>query len=219
MVPRARLLHTKIWSSDQFLRLTPTERLLYIGLITFGDDQGRLRGDARFLKHQFFPDDPIDTKKIEKMRNAICASGLIEVYIIENTFYISHPRWTKYQKLRPDRMKESEYPAPPSDTCPTNDGQVTAEGKGKEDKKIEVSATEGSASEANARDGKVEEGKSAHRESMLKALREQRASSAKNHETKTFSFSKIDAEAIVSRLSTNEEDSDPSRSPTPPFDN
>lgn len=128
------MLHRKIWDSDQVQRLKISERLFYIGLITYGDDHGRLRGDGAFLKRQFFHGDHLSVNRIEKMRDAIRDTGLIEVYSDKNGIYIAHPKWRLYQKLRAERNKDSEYPAPPSDTCQTDDGRASAEvriGEGK----------------------------------------------------------------------------------------
>lgn len=172
MIPFARMIHTKIWSSDQVLSLRYSERLLYIGLITYGDDVGRLRGDVSYLKRQFFPYDRIGPGRMEKMLQALHDRGLIIRYQTEAGIFIQHPNWKKYQKLRAERAKESEYPSPPSDICLTDDGRVPAEGKGMEAKQSEI----------NAKEDKVTRPSddSSARESMIKGFNEQRAALARS---------------------------------------
>ena len=106
---------------------------MYIGLITLADDHGRLIGDWEYLKNQLFPYDRITKMAIEKMRHEIESVNLITVFKTEKGTFIHHPNWNRYQKLRADRMKESEIPSPPSDIRPTTDGQMTAQDKLSED--------------------------------------------------------------------------------------
>lgn len=127
MIPRARLIYTSIWSSEQVANLKHPERNLYIGMITIADDDGRFKADERFLNAQIFPYDNISAKKVAEMRDHIHLIGLIFVYQVENTLYALHPKWTRFQKLRSDRTKPSEIPTPlvantqPSDNRPTTE--------------------------------------------------------------------------------------------------
>lgn len=109
-----RMIHSKIWDSDQFSLIKPLERLLYIGMISIADDYGRLRGDGNFLRKRFFYSCKIGIKKIEKMRDRIKDVGLIEVYSAKNNVCISHPNWIKYQTLDKSKAKPSDFPEPPS---------------------------------------------------------------------------------------------------------
>lgn len=140
MVPRARMIHSKVWFSHQFRSLKFNTRLMYLGLIILGDDHGRLIGDGEYLKTQLFPYDSITKKVINKMRDEIRDVELITVYKTKKGIFIYHPNWDKYQKLRKDRMKESEVPDPPSDICPTSDGQMSAQDKVSKDNLSEAEA-------------------------------------------------------------------------------
>ena len=123
------MLHTKIWFSDQFAALKPLECLLYIGMITLGDDDGRLRGYARFLGGQIFPFRKISARQVEKMRDRIAEVGLIVIYSTQKGLCISHPNWTLYQTLRKDRAKPSDIPAPLVASPLPSDNQVSAQGR------------------------------------------------------------------------------------------
>ena len=127
MIPRCRMIHTKIWISNQVTSLKPMEALLYVGMITLGDHYGRLNGEGRFLKNQVFPYWKVSISQVETMRDHIAEVGLITVYLDENGTYIHHPNWRKYQILRADRARDSEFPDPPTDNRQTSDSHVSAE--------------------------------------------------------------------------------------------
>jgi hypothetical protein len=114
-LPNCRMVHTQIWESEQFLKQSVPTRLLFIGMITIADDSGRLKGDAHYLKRMFFYRDRVSTASVEKMIQGLEESGLIIRYFVEDTAYIVHPHWRKYQKLRLDRTRISHIPAPPPD--------------------------------------------------------------------------------------------------------
>lgn len=127
MIPRARLLYTSIWHSEQVTQLKPLERLLFIGMVTIADDDGRFKADERFLNSQIFPYDSFQATKVAKMRENIHSIGLIYVYKVENTLYAVHPNWTRFQKLRLDRVKPSEIPPPVVANLQPNDNHTTTE--------------------------------------------------------------------------------------------
>jgi hypothetical protein len=150
MVPNKRMLHSKIWESSQFLELNYVGRLLFIGMISLGDDEGRLRGDGWYLKGHIFSRDRVTPKEIEKLRDQIEKKGLIIVYKRETEIFIQHPNWTKYQTLRKDRFRYSEYPSPPSDIWQPSDNQITTQDRSGEANAVssEYSAAERSSAVA-----------------------------------------------------------------------
>jgi len=105
-----RMVHIKLWDSDQFNKLTIAERLLYVCLISIGDDSGCFRADAKYLKKMAFYYDRIGVKKVQKMLDHISEVGLIVTAVCEKGMAGIHPNWHKYQSLRPERCKLSEFP-------------------------------------------------------------------------------------------------------------
>jgi hypothetical protein len=106
---RKRMLHTKIWDSDQFAELKVRERLLYIALISNADDYGCFRLDAKFWKRKVFYNDKIGAPSIQLMLDKLIRSGLIGTYNFEGGQIGHHPKWKQYQKLRSDRPKTSDF--------------------------------------------------------------------------------------------------------------
>lgn len=130
-----RMLYSNIWESGQIAKLTKSARLLYIGTITIADDDGRFKANPSLLRSKIFPlDDDVKITDVTSWLKEIVDVGLIEAYTVGFDDYAFHPNWTKFQKLRADRKKESLIP-PPSNVsqmsakCPPDDGQSTAEGK------------------------------------------------------------------------------------------
>jgi len=109
-----RMIHAQIWHSEQVGKLSPLARVLYIGMVTLADDEGRLKGHPAYLRAQVFPYDDILNADVEKAREEIIEAGLIEIYIVDQSQYIQHPNWEKYQTLRADRIQASRLPDPPN---------------------------------------------------------------------------------------------------------
>lgn len=142
-----RMIHLSLWASEQVGRLSLQARLLYIGLITLADDEGKLKINPSYLKSQIFTyDDSISGSDIRTWTQEIEREGLIVLYVVDGNTYGRHPKWAKYQTLRKDRLKWSNIPT--EDSLATNgqpnDNHVSAKpplkvskGKVSKDKKRE----------------------------------------------------------------------------------
>lgn len=107
------MVHSSIWASGQVAKLTRDARLLYIGLITLGDDDGRLKGSPALLRSQVYPyDDDVKVADVEKWLSEIESQGLVSSYEVDGQRYYFHPKWETYQHIREDRRKDSNIPAP-----------------------------------------------------------------------------------------------------------
>ena len=110
-----RMVYTNLWQSAQFARLPDKAKLLYIGLITLADDDGRLRADSLLLRSQVFPlDETIKQSDVRKWLNFIVRTGLVEVFRVDEHYFVQHPNWKKYQSIRKDLYKPSKIPSNPS---------------------------------------------------------------------------------------------------------
>lgn len=133
------MLNTDIWKSKQVSGLSIQARLLYVGLITFGDDDGRLNGDAALLRSLVFPrDEKVTVADVQKWLDEIVAATLVLKYDANGDEYLVHPHWSRYQTIRADRQKESNIPPPPDTLLPTigqpTGNQVSAKDKIREGK-------------------------------------------------------------------------------------
>jgi hypothetical protein len=105
-----RMIYAKIWTSEQFSKLSDRAKLLYIGTLTLADDDGRLIANPAYLRGQIFTYDDISIGDVLNIRKEVEETKLIDVYKIEDKEYIEHPNWLKYQVIRGDLYHSSSLP-------------------------------------------------------------------------------------------------------------
>lgn len=110
MRPRIRTLKPEIWEDEAVGRLDPWERLLYVGLITMADDEGRLRALPGAIAGHVFPYDELAPAKIRRWLEAVNTADLITLYHHGGTDYVQIHNWDKHQRI--NRPQESTLPAP-----------------------------------------------------------------------------------------------------------
>ena len=106
------MISPEIWASSSFAELNDFAKLVFIGLISNADDEGKGEADPALLKSTLFPRD-------EKKRAADVKSALSEIarststllYSVEGKNYYILTKWKAYQKL--DRPTLSKLPNPP----------------------------------------------------------------------------------------------------------
>lgn len=110
--PRIRSLKPEMWADEKIGRLTRDERLLFVGLITMADDEGRLRAMPSAILGHVFPYDQDAAKRLEKWLGALETMSLVLRYESSGLPYIALVGWSKHQRI--NRPNQSELPAPPS---------------------------------------------------------------------------------------------------------
>ena len=133
---RIRTIKPEFWTDEVVVELDYADRLLFIGLWNFADDQGYLPLRIKRIKMQVFPGDDSD---VEKGLRTLWESSLVALYAHPDGLLLHITNWSRHQKIsNPAREKYS-----PSDlrklTELTTDLQRSlesypAEGKGKEGK-------------------------------------------------------------------------------------
>src|SRR5688572_24978841 len=106
---RIRSLKPEIWLSHQLMNMSHGARLLFIGLITQADDDGRGSADPRRLKASIFPGDDLKASQISAWLSEIVTQGLARCYPANGhgPLYCL-PTWSLHQKI--DRPTASRYP-------------------------------------------------------------------------------------------------------------
>jgi len=105
---KRRMVSQSIWTNRRFLRLNNQEKLLYIGLVTISDDEGRLWNDGLSIRSKIFPADSIKIKEITENLEKIGKSGLIEL----SDESIQLIGWDEHQNIRKDLFLSSVIPPP-----------------------------------------------------------------------------------------------------------
>jgi len=114
-VARNRTIVPGFWTSEQVVSVKPVARLLFLGLVSNADDDGRLKGSPAYLRMVVFPSDRLSETRIQAMRDELVSAGLIKVYQDENgNDLIWIPTWHKHQSI--NRYYKSQLPKHPEDT-------------------------------------------------------------------------------------------------------
>jgi hypothetical protein len=107
---RKRMIDPSIWRCEQFFSLTYRQRVLYIGLFSNADDEGRQKASLKLVRRDIFGLDEISLSEVEADLSAIAKTGLIKWWIskTDGQPYILHPNWDDYQKV--DNPQPSRCP-------------------------------------------------------------------------------------------------------------
>lgn len=97
--------------SPQVMNLSHGARLLFIGLITQADDEGRGTADARRLKAAVFGGDDVESSSVRRWLDEVSSQSLCVLYESPaHGLLYELPSWRSHQSI--DRPKKSGYPAP-----------------------------------------------------------------------------------------------------------
>ncbi len=107
-MPRARNIKPAFFTNDRLAECEPLARILFIGLWTISDREGRLEDRPKKIKAETLPYDNCDP---DLLLNQLHNGGFIIRYKYENTSYIQIVNFVKHQNCH---MKESAsiIPAP-----------------------------------------------------------------------------------------------------------
>lgn len=110
-MPRRRMIDPDFWNDGRVKRLSPTERLLFIGMLSHADDEGRLLADPAFLRSKIFPYDDFTLEDIKSMRDHILKTNAnLQLYQNAGEDYLYFRKWSRYQK--PSHPQPSKLPKP-----------------------------------------------------------------------------------------------------------
>lgn len=105
---RARNIKPGFFTNEELVELPFATRLLFIGLWTLADREGRLEDKPKRIKMHLFPADEID---VDEALDALQASGFLLRYQAEGVRYIQVLAFRKHQNPHKDE-KASTIPAP-----------------------------------------------------------------------------------------------------------
>jgi hypothetical protein len=111
-MPRIRTIKPELWT-DELLGSLPIEvRLLFIGLISNADDEGRFRAHPRGVRAAVFPFDDISVEQVDNWLNHLARKGRIVIYDdADGQRYGQVRKFKEHQQI--NRPTLSRLPAPP----------------------------------------------------------------------------------------------------------
>jgi hypothetical protein len=111
---RGRDIKPGFFLSDELAEVSRDARLLFAGLWTLADREGRLELRPMRIKAQVFPyDQDITPQAIEKMLGDLAGARgrFIRIYEVDSRAYVQIENFKKHQHIHPNE-KPSELPAP-----------------------------------------------------------------------------------------------------------
>lgn len=106
---RARLLKPGFFANEKLAEVGPWGRLLFAGLWTLADREGRQADRPLFIKGQLFPYDKVP---VDKLLNDLAERGFIQRYVVDGDAYILITKWHGNQ--RPHHNEPDSTIPPPS---------------------------------------------------------------------------------------------------------
>lgn len=107
---RKRMIDPNIWQSEDFSKLSTLSKLVFIGLFSLADDEGRGRCNPVYLKSSLFPyEEGIRSADVDKTLSEISSNMSVVFYSCDGSNYYSLYNWDTWQKI--DRPSESKIPA------------------------------------------------------------------------------------------------------------
>lgn len=114
---RKRMIDPDFWSDEAVGALSLCGRLLFMGLISQADDEGRLRGNPALIRSQLFPyDEDVTASVVSQELVAIERVGLIVRYAVDGQQFIWVRNFSKHQTI--NKPTASKLPPPPDVTSP-----------------------------------------------------------------------------------------------------
>jgi len=111
---RTRSIKPGFFDNEILGDLPPLTRLLFIGLWTIADREGRLEDKPRRIKKILLGYDDVDADGVDKMLQSLHDTGFIFRYSIDGNNYIQIVNFLKHQNPH-IREKASEIPPPPAE--------------------------------------------------------------------------------------------------------
>jgi hypothetical protein len=111
---RIRSIKPDVWDDEALGECSTSARLLFVGLITQADDDGRLPGNPRWIASKVYPyDDDITSADIKGWLAELDRVDVVHLYESSGKTYIALPAWDSHQTIDKRYYKPSRLPAPP----------------------------------------------------------------------------------------------------------
>ena len=93
------MIKPDIWIDEGFLNLSIQARLLFIGMISGADDEGRGLATDRCLKAKVFPSDDVTLEQVRGFRGELADNVNVQFYEVDGREYYQMAKWKDHQKV------------------------------------------------------------------------------------------------------------------------
>lgn len=136
---RIRTIKPQFFTDVDMAELTPAERITFIGLWTYVDDEGRGLDEPALIKAALWPlDSKVTVKKVGDQLTRLATKGRLQRYKAEGKRCLFVCNFLKHQRI--SKPTKSDLPPPPvaeSSRSPRGDteDELAREGKGMEEER------------------------------------------------------------------------------------
>lgn len=124
---RIRTIKPDFWTDEKLVELEPWERLLFIGIWNFVDDEGFMPYSPKRIKMQVFP---ADTLEVSRGLQNLISIGALSLYDSELGQVIQVTNWLKHQKIsNPSKSKYAGLDLSLADENPRSDAEFAADSR------------------------------------------------------------------------------------------
>jgi len=116
---RARNIKPGFFTNDELAEVDPLGRLLFAGLWTIADREGRLEDRPKQIKAKILP---FDSCNVDELLSALDKHGFIQRYTVDGKAYIQIVKWHKHQN---PHVKEAASTIPAPDSAPQEAKEVS----------------------------------------------------------------------------------------------
>lgn len=117
-MPRSRNIKPGFFTNEELVEVDPLGRILFIGLWTLADREGRLEDRPKRIKMELLPCDNCD---IDSLLNALDEHGFIKRYVVAEKPYIQVINFKKHQN---PHIKEAKSVIPAPDKLPVQESKT-----------------------------------------------------------------------------------------------
>lgn len=113
--PRIRSIKPEMGQDEKFGQLSRDARLLFVGLISLADDEGRFRALPSVILGHWYPYDSDAARRLQTWLGELQAQRMVVLYEVASVPYGWLPGW-HHQRI--NRKTDSLLPAPPDVVSP-----------------------------------------------------------------------------------------------------
>ena len=99
LMPRIRSIKPEFWSDEKIGTLSFMERLAFIGLWNYADDEGRARFTIKGLNGFLFPHDTVSDKDLSAALAKFHDLHLLTLYDVDGMPHYQITNWSKHQRI------------------------------------------------------------------------------------------------------------------------
>jgi len=113
------MIDPSIWADEDFGNLSESAMILFMGIISNADDEGRLPGNSLYLTSTILPYKGYNIKQATTIRDEVLSKmKSVILYEVDGKEYIQLKNWASYQAI--NRPTESKYPQLTEDSLKTH---------------------------------------------------------------------------------------------------